>query len=306
MIGWRAVGVAALCCAVLLMATPPNAQAQDRVIAPGDALQITVLGNSELTSVVVVSSDGHINYPFIQDVVVSGMSHDELESRLTFALSVYVTTAFVIVDYARFYTIKVHVLGQVTRPGFIEVPHESSIQGALAIAGDAAPDADLTQIRILRRGPDNTIVQRSVNLERALYEGGIAEMAGLKEGDMIIVPGAQDEDKIKLFGAINSPGSYVMPYGATVLDMVFLAGGATPDGTLSNVRRLRQVNGEPVEERLDLAKLLKIGRTDQIPKVERGEVIIVQGRLLPWRVVRGLLQDFLLLMTMRELYRRGG
>lgn len=281
-----------------------HAQSAQRVIRAGDALQITVVNYPSFTKVVVVSPEGRIHYPFLSDENIIGWRYSELEDRITRQLAGVIATApYVIVDDAQYYTIRISVLGQIGHPGFIEVPHGIDLQGALWMAGGPSGNSDLTDVRIQRVGPDGPI-HLSVNVEKFIYEGRVTDMVRMQEGDLVIVKGAPDADKVKVFGEVNRSGSYVRPYGATVLDMIYLAGGATRAGTLSDVRWLRRSGDRVIEEKLDISGLLRAGRTDEIPLVGRGDIIIVQRRILTYAVVFQTLSLIIQFLTVHTLVRR--
>jgi polysaccharide biosynthesis/export protein len=294
--------VQALFLSFLLVASVA-AQTGKRVIRAGDALQISVVNHDEFTKVVVVSQEGHIHYPFLSDVNLIGWRTSALEDRITRLLASVLTTApYVIVSDAQYYGIRISILGQINKPGFIEVPHGIDLQGALWMAGGPTENADLTSVQIQRVGASGP-TQLSINVEKFLYEGRVADLVRMQEGDLVIVKGAPDAEKVKVFGEVQSSGSFVRPYGATVLDMIYLAGGATMDGTLSDVRWLRRIGDRVVEEKLDISSLLRAGRTDEIPLVGRGDVIIVQKRILTVQAVTLVLGLLLQFLTVQALVR---
>jgi len=296
-------GIAALV-AQLVFAAVTVAQPAERIIQAGDALQITVLNHDEFSRVVVVSPEGRIHYHFLSDQYIIGWRFSQLEDRITRQLASVIDTApYVIVDDTQYYAIRISILGQINRPGFLEVPHGIDLQGALWLAGGPTENADLTSVQIQRVGV-GAPVHLSFNVEKFLYEGRVADLVTMQEGDLVIVKGAPDAEKVKVFGEVNSSGSYVQPYGATVLDMIYLAGGTTEEGTLSDVRWLRRVEGRVVEEKLDISGLLRAGRTDEIPLVGRGDVIIVQRRVLTLQLITTVLTLVLQFLTVRELVRR--
>ncbi len=263
-------------------AEPPGGE---RIIKAGDVLQISVIGYAEFSKTVVVSPEGRIRYPVVSDRNIIGWTFSELENQITQQLATMLRAApYVFVDYAQTYTIRINILGQVRKPGVTEVPNGIDLQGALWIAGGPESSADLGDIQVQRRGLDGT-EEISVDLERFLFEGRLQDIVQMKDGDLVIVRGAPDADKVKVFGEVNKSGSYVVPFGATVLDMIYLAGGPTTAGTLSDVRWIRREGGRVVEQKLDFASLLRAGRTDEIPRVGRGDVIIVQKRILTFSAV---------------------
>jgi protein involved in polysaccharide export with SLBB domain len=288
--------------AVLLFAGVSPAQdppPAEQFIKAGDVLQITVMNFPDFSKTVIVSHEGRIVYPVLFDQNIIGWSHSELENRLTRQLATLLRTApYVIVDVPLTYTIRVNILGQIGRPGIIEVPNGIDLQGALWMAGGPAENADLSAVQVQRAGPAGIEVITS-NVERFLYEGNLDDLVKMQEGDLIIVRGAPDAEKIKIFGEVNKSGSYVLTYGASVLDMVYAAGGPTPEGTLSDVRWIRRDGTRIVEQKLDLSALLRAGRTDEIPLVSRGDVIIVQKKII---TVASFLTTTNLIFTVAALY----
>ncbi len=265
----------------------------------GDVLRITVVNFPEFTRTVAVSPEGRIPYPVVSDRSIIGWTFSELESQITQQLATMLRAApYVFVDLAQTYTIKVNILGQVQRPGIVEVPNGIDLQGALWIAGGPASNADLSAVQVQRIGPHGIEVI-TANVERFLYEGNLNDLVKMQDGDLVIVRGAPDAEKVKVFGEVNRSGSYVLSYGASVLDMVYVAGGPTSSGTLSDVRWIRREGNRIVEQKLDLSALLRAGRTDEIPLVSRGDVIIVQKKIV---TVSAFLTTANLIFTAAALY----
>ena len=297
-------------CAVFLVAwicagsTVSAQSATEDIIRAGDAIEIMVVGNEAFSGVYVVDQNGRIPYRLLKDENVIGWTLTRLEQHVAGQLATILNTApYVLADRALNFPIRISILGQIQRPGFISVPNGITLQGALWMAGGPAQGADLSDVQIQRIGPNGLEVQ-SVDLERFLFEGRTTDLVHMQEGDLIIVKGTPDADKIKVFGEVHSNGSYVRPYGATVLDMIYLAGGATRDGTLSDVRWLRKVGNTTVEEKLDLSELLRAGRTEDIPIVGRGDVIIVQKKLITLDTIFRTISLIVQLFAIRELFRR--
>ena len=281
------------------------ARSSDGIIKAGDVLKITVVNNRLFSGVYVVSSDGTLPYPFMKKDKVAGWTMSNLEYQIANKIApVLLAPPFVIVDRAAYFSIRVSILGQIKKPGFLEVPNGIDLQGALWMAGGPRENSDLTNIQVQRIGPDGNLELTVVNLEKFLFEGRAADLVRMQEGDLIIVKGAPNADKVKVFGEVSKSGSYVRPYGATVLDMIYLAGGTTSNGTLSDVRWLRKVGDRTIEQKLNLAGLLRQGRTGEIPLVGRGDVIIVQKRLLTMGIVFQTLTLVIQFLTVRELIRR--
>jgi polysaccharide export outer membrane protein len=80
----------------------------------------------------------------------------------------------------------------------------------------------------------------------------------LQDGDTINVPKAQS---VFVAGQVKSPGAYAAEPGATVLQVLSLAGGLTDRGSDSRIRIQRTVNGKNVEVTAKLTDLVTPGDT---------------------------------------------
>ena len=79
-------------------------------------------------------------------------------------------------------TVRVRVVGEVTRPGEVPVPPNSSLSSAVAIAGGPTDDAKLSEVAFIRRDDTGEVVQEVVNLS------DLVDSYQVQEGDVIIVP----------------------------------------------------------------------------------------------------------------------
>lgn len=78
-------------------------------------------------------------------------------------------------------TVRVKVVGEVTRPGEIEVPPDSSISSAVAIAGGPTEDAQLSNVSLVRQTESGQIAQEEIDLSN------LVDSYQVEEGDVIVV-----------------------------------------------------------------------------------------------------------------------
>jgi polysaccharide export outer membrane protein len=79
--------------------------------------------------------------------------------------------------------VRVRVIGEVTRPGEIEIPPTSSVSGAVAAAGGHTPEsADLSNVALLRLADNGQVEEQRVDL------GNIVDSTPIQDGDVIVVP----------------------------------------------------------------------------------------------------------------------
>ncbi len=79
-------------------------------------------------------------------------------------------------------TVRVRVVGEVTRPGEVPVPPNSSLSSAVAIAGGPTDDAKLSEVAFIRMNDAGEVEQEVVNLSN-LVDG-----YQVQDGDVIVVP----------------------------------------------------------------------------------------------------------------------
>jgi len=78
-------------------------------------------------------------------------------------------------------TVRVKVVGEVVRPGEIEVPPDSSISSAVAIAGGPTTDAQLNSVSLVRLDDQGQIQQEDIDLSNLI------DSYQIEEGDVIVV-----------------------------------------------------------------------------------------------------------------------
>jgi len=191
-------------------------------------------------------------------------------------------------------TISVSVLGQVSLAGVVQLPHESRLQGALIKAGNMLPGADLSAIALLRIENEKTSTN-TYNLESFLIHGDLAQNPLLKDKDIIIVTGNPLFDKVKVLGEVNAPGTYNAFQGASILDLIFMAGGFTKEADPSKIQFISLSDEQTMELEIDLSKYFKSPQSySHLPKVKGGDVIMVpEKKKSIWGATWGVVKEIL-------------
>ena len=92
----------------------------------------------------------------------------------------------------------------------------------------------------------------------ALQAGNMTLNVPLQDGDTINVLKAQS---VFVTGQVKSPGAYGVEPGATVLQVLSLAGGLTDRGSDNRIRIQRTENGKKVDVAAKLTDVVKPGDT---------------------------------------------
>ena len=154
-------------------------------IGPEDVLGISVWKNGDLTRSVPVRPDGKISLPLLNDVQAAGLTALELRDVLTQKLGAYMPGPEVSVIVSEIRSFKVSVIGEINRPGRLELKSWATVLDVLALAGGFTQFAARSRIVILQ--PDGKTMKRiPFNYNKALV--GEQENFYLRNGDIIMVP----------------------------------------------------------------------------------------------------------------------
>ena len=117
-----------------------SALAEDYIIGPGDVLRVTVYDNNDLETVTRVSDTGAIILPLLGQVKVNELSISQASNKIANLYSDgYIVNPQVSIFVQEFRSKKVIVLGQVNRPGLIELSGPTTFLELLSKAGGLAP-----------------------------------------------------------------------------------------------------------------------------------------------------------------------
>ncbi len=156
------------------------------LIGPSDVLTITVWKEQTLSGTMLVRPDGMISISLLGDVQASGMTPLQLADQITTKLKKYIQDPKVSVVISQIHSKVVYMLGEVVKPGAVEMTPGMGLLEAVASAGGLTAYANTRKIYILRK--DTGLQLRiPVNYKQALKGESTLNLV-LKPGDTIVVP----------------------------------------------------------------------------------------------------------------------
>lgn len=137
----------------------------------GDVINIRVFGEENLTMEVRLSDSGVINYPFLGEIQVAGLSASEVEKKISAGLVdgylVNPNVEVTIQQYRSFF-----VDGEVNTPGSYAFLPGLTINKAVAMASGFTPRASQRKI-IIKRGQGQKQEIIEADMDTKLYPGDI-------------------------------------------------------------------------------------------------------------------------------------
>jgi len=126
-----------------------DANSADYKLGPGDKIEISVFGEKDLSISVLLGNSGKINYPFLGEISLVGLSVKQVENMIVRGLkgdylinpnvSAYVSV------YRPFY-----IHGQVKKPGAYPYQPGLTINQAVALAGGLTERASVEKIFLFK------------------------------------------------------------------------------------------------------------------------------------------------------------
>ena len=172
-----------------ITAQPTKAATEDPnySIAPEDVLTIDVWKEPEISRTVPVRRDGKISLPLLNDLQAAGLTPTQLGAEIVEKLRATIVHPQVTVIVAQMSSLRIYVLGQVTRGGAYPLVPDMTVMQALSIAGGFTPYANVKKIYVMRKekGADRIF---AVNYKEVISGRKTEQNIQLKPGDTIVVP----------------------------------------------------------------------------------------------------------------------
>ncbi|MCX5665448.1 MAG: polysaccharide biosynthesis/export family protein [Candidatus Omnitrophica bacterium] len=170
---------------------PPTtvAEASKYTLGPDDVIEVEVRRHPEFSGKYIVTAEGKIEYKFIGDVFVEGLTKVQLQERLAAVLSDYIIEPEVNVQILQYLSKVYYVIGAVNRPGkYFMKGNTIPILEAIVQAGLPNQASSTRKCRLIspaRKGKGKVIY---VNVYELLYGGDLKCNLDMKPGDVLYVP----------------------------------------------------------------------------------------------------------------------
>jgi len=201
----------------------------DYVVGPGDGVSIDMWGSVAEKLLRVVDRQGLLELPEVGAVQVSGKTLGEIQHQVQSVLRSQFRNVGVDVSLAHLRTIRVYIVGDVERPGAYDV---SSLSTALNALYQAGGPTSAGSMRVLEHYRGKQLVE-TVDVYDLLLHGIRGDMQRLEPGDTLRVPPLKDQVTVQ--GMVRRPAIYELNGEKDLTQVLELAGGVLPTGTLRHI-----------------------------------------------------------------------
>lgn len=222
----------------LRLATPLNYQ-----LGPDDELNIDIYGYSEANYKLRISPEGNINIPYVGVVSVGGQTIEQASQRIRSRLAtVYPNmrsgNTKVNISLGNIRSIKVTLLGEVTRPGTYTLSSLSTVFNALYSSGGPAKNGSFREIQIIR----NNHVIANLDVYEFLLRGFQRNNIRLQDQDIIMIP--PYKKRVEFSGEVKRPAIFEATANETLEDVIRFAGGFTSEAYTARIKVIQNTAKE--------------------------------------------------------------
>jgi protein involved in polysaccharide export with SLBB domain len=193
--GWLAAALACLLAFTLLAcggSSAPRATnlpppSEKTVIGPGDIFTMQIVTEKDLPAEYQVASDGTVDLPYIQTVLVAGYEPQEIARIIRQKLieKKVLVDPIVVVQVKEYKSRTVILLGQIAKPGSFPLAPGITLMQVISLAGGLTQIADDNNVTLTRKYDKGT---KTVTISVDAITDGNAPDVPLQAGDRIYVP----------------------------------------------------------------------------------------------------------------------
>jgi len=173
-----------------------------------DVIEITVRRHPEFSGQYAMNSEGKIQYKFVGDIQLSGLTKNEVEEKVTQIISQFVIEPEVDVLIAEYRSKVIYVVGEVGNPGkFYMRADKIPVREAVVQAGLPTLSASMRKSRLIRPDTSGNPEYQLIDLYKLLYEGDLKLNKDMQTGDVLYVPATFFAKVMRIINPVAAPVS---------------------------------------------------------------------------------------------------
>lgn len=171
-----------------------------------DVVSITVSRHAEVSGLYEINGEGKIQYEFVGDIPIDGLTKKELTALLVEKLSKFIVSPEVLVKIAGYNSKMVYVIGEVGSPGKIPMTGDTiTIREALVEARLPLLTAKAAKSVLITPSDDGKPKHQKVDVHKLLYEGDLRENLIMEPGDTLFIPPTIMAKALRVIQPVTAP-----------------------------------------------------------------------------------------------------
>ena len=246
-------------------------------LRPGDVLAVNVFRVAEFSKTVQIEEDGKFVYPLCGEIQAAGLTARTVAKELERQLSKQITEPVVDVYVERWAPRTVYILGEVKSSMSMELPNYGRVTAlqAISAAGGFLETADLNNVAVLRRNPNNEkeLLRIKIDVTALASKNTGGDDFLLRPEDTLIVPKAPP---VYIAGAVRSPNMFFIDTQRPPLtsELIIRAGGMLNGADASRIVVVRQ-NGASRELLIGSLRSPTVGVYENDIRLQSGDYVLV-------------------------------
>jgi len=175
-------------------------------LGPDDVIEITVRRHPEFSGQYTINREGKIQYKFVGDINISGMTKDEVEKSITAIVSKFVIEPELDVTILAYRSKIIYVVGEVGSPGKYYMRSDKiPVREAVVQAGLPTLSASMRKTRLIHPDTSGKPEYKTVDLYKLVYEGDLSINVDMTPGDVLYVPATLFAKIVRIINPIAAP-----------------------------------------------------------------------------------------------------
>ncbi|GAA0880925.1 SLBB domain-containing protein [Algoriphagus jejuensis] len=205
--------------------TPPN-----YVIGAGDQLLIDIYGASQQSFDLTVSPEGRVLLPSVGPVQLGGSTIEAATARLKTQFGKIYSglmgsnpNTFLQLRLGNIRSIKVSMVGELSKPGTYTLPSFATVFNGLYAAGGPNENGAFRNVQVYR----GSRLVATVDIYEFLAKGEQSSNITLQDNDVVIVPPVVS--RVEISGPVRREGFFEVKPGENLQDLYIYTGGFLPN-----------------------------------------------------------------------------
>jgi len=175
-------------------------------LGPDDVINIMVQRHPEFSGDFPINQEGKIQFRFIGDVDVRGLTKKEVEAKIAKLIGGYVVNPEVTVTILEYRSKFYYVIGEVGHPGKIYMRSETTtVRDAIVESGLPTIAAAMRKCTLITPDKNGKPRKKTVDVYAILYGGNLKKNLEMRSGDVLYVPATVMAKVFRTIAPITQP-----------------------------------------------------------------------------------------------------